>query len=81
MSDLSQRMPLAPPPSELVDMARRAAAMRGLQVEFSTTITDKGVLVWCVEVITERGTLRRWPQDLTADAWLECLNDLGLARA
>jgi hypothetical protein len=37
-------------------------------------------LVWCVEVITDRGTLREHPKDLTTDAWIDCLNDLGLVR-
>jgi hypothetical protein len=76
----SRVVPLAPPPSELARRALEVAANLGLQVEFSTTITEEGLLVWCVEVDTERGTLRSWPKDLTQDAWLECLNGLGLIR-
>lgn len=78
--DLKRRLPLAPPSENDVDMAMAAGARQGLQVEFSTTITDDGVLVWCVQIVTQRGTLRRWPHDLTKDAWPELLNELGLLR-
>jgi hypothetical protein len=75
---MSKGLPMAPPPSWLVERALEVADNIGLQVEFSTTITEKGLLVWCVLIVTERGTIRSWPEDLTADAWLECLNELGL---
>lgn len=71
-------LPMAPPPRWLVERALEVADNVGLQVEFSTTITDRGLLVWCVLVVTERGTVCEWPRDLTADAWLDCLNGLGL---
>jgi hypothetical protein len=73
-------LPMAPPPAELVEHALDVAARIGLQAEFSTMITEEGLLVWCVEVVTERGTLREHPKDLTADAWIDCLNGLGLMR-
>lgn len=73
-------LPAHPPPPELVDVALQVAENRGLQVDFTTTITDAGLLVWCVQIETERGTLRDWPKDLMADSWLRCLNELGLLR-
>jgi hypothetical protein len=73
-------LPLAPPPSELVERALQVASKQGLQVEFTTMITDEGRLAWCVQIVTGRGTLRDRPTDLTADAWIECLNRLGLIR-
>jgi hypothetical protein len=80
MTERWRWLPLAPPTEQLVDLALAAGARQGLQVEFSTTITDEGVLVWCVQIVTQRGTLRRWPADLTQDAWPELLNEMGLLR-
>lgn len=73
-------LPMAPPPPELVERALETAASRGLQIDFTSTISERGLLVWSVVIITRRGTIRGVPQDLTADAWLTVLNEMGLLR-
>lgn len=71
-------LPLAPPPDELVSRALEVAATAGLQVEFTTRINDEGILVWCVQIATERGTLIGTPNGNTEQAWIDVLHDLGL---
>jgi hypothetical protein len=80
MRSLNEMLPLAPPPAQLVEWALESAERQGLQLEFTTIISEAGLLVWCVQIVTERGTLTYAPADLTKNAWLELLNERGLLR-
>ena len=71
-------LPLAPPPSELVEIAETVAASAGLQVDFTTVIEEGGQLVWCVKIRTDRGDVTGIPKGNTERAWIECLHELGL---
>ena len=70
-------LPLAPPPSELVEIAETVAASAGLQVDF-TSVIHEGNLVWAVKIRTDRGDVTGIPKGNTERAWIECLHELGL---
>lgn len=71
-------LPLAPPPEELVFRALEVAATAGLQAEFTTRVNEDGILVWCVQIVTGRGTVVGTPKGNSEAAWIACLHDLGL---
>ena len=61
-------LPLAPPPSELVEIAETVAASAGLQVDFTSVI--EGQLVWCVKIRTDRGDVTGIPKGNTERVWI-----------
>ena len=70
-------LPLAPPPSELVEIAETVAASAGLQVDFTTVIQEGAARVG-VKIRTDRGDVTGIPKGNTERAWIECLHELGL---